>query len=383
MRVLINALHAKSGGGVTYLRNMLPRLAHDPRLELHLFLHEDQYALFAPIDERVRLHLLDFEPGLRSLMLWEQVSLPVVARVMAADVTFSPANFGPLCAPNPVIVLRNALAVAGTEKRLIKRLYWAGLGALTAVSLIGCRRAIAVSDYARRHLTHRLGARIRRKTVVVHHGVDPMFSPGPVADAETAADEPFLLAVADLYVQKNLHTLIAALARVRVRHPGIRLKIAGRRIDEGYFSILEAAIAHHGLQDCVIFLGERPPSELVQLYRNCTVFVFPSTVETFGNPLAEAMACGAPIVSSNAAAMPEVVGDAALQFDPLGEADMADRILQVLEDKALAATLARRGVARAARFTWERAAAATAQVLVDAAGRNRAPATATRPEPLP
>ena len=117
VRVLINALHAKSGGGVTYLRNMLPLMAEDDRLELHLFLHIDQFDLFAPVDDRVRLHVFDFKSDLMNLLLWEQVSLPVLARTMSADVTFSPANYGPLLAPATVIMLRNALAVVGAETR--------------------------------------------------------------------------------------------------------------------------------------------------------------------------------------------------------------------------------------------------------------------------
>ena len=100
VRVLINGLHARSGGGVTYLRNILPLLAEDPRLELHLFLHVDQHALFAPIDERIRLHALDFEAGFWKRVLWEQIGLPIVARAMSVDVTFSPANYGPLFAPS-------------------------------------------------------------------------------------------------------------------------------------------------------------------------------------------------------------------------------------------------------------------------------------------
>ena len=361
VRVLINGLHAKSGGGVTYLRNMLPRLADDGRLELHLFLHVDQYALFHPVDERVRVHALEFPPRLWNLMLWEQVSLPIIARVMAADVTFSPANYGPLFAPNPVIVLRNALAVAGTERRLGKRLYWLGLALMTFVSLVGCRRAIAVSEYTRNNLAH--AAALRRKVTVVHHGVDPVFRPG----AAVADGPPFLLAVADIYVQKNLHTLIEALARVREQMPEIKLRIAGRRIDDDYFHEIEKSVDRHALREHVIFLGERTADELVTLYRSCAAFVFPSTVETFGNPLAEAMACGAPIVSSNTAAMPEVVGDAALLFDPLDVADMADRILQVLRDRALARSLAERGIARARQFSWERTAQLTADVLVSTA----------------
>ena len=89
---------------------MLPLLAADPELELTLFLKRDQAPLFSPIDERVRARLFDFGGGLLRLLAWEQIVLPVLAWRMGADVTFSPANYGPLLAPGPVILLRNALA---------------------------------------------------------------------------------------------------------------------------------------------------------------------------------------------------------------------------------------------------------------------------------
>ena len=83
---------------------------------------------------------------------------------------------------------------------------------------------------------------------------------------------------------------------------------------QGYQEEVKAAVYAAGLTDNVEFLGEKSTEALVALYQTCTLFAFPSTVETFGNPLVEAMSCGAPIVSSNTAAMPEILGDAARFF---------------------------------------------------------------------
>ena len=110
IRILVNALHAKSGGGVTYLRNLLPYLGTAEGLEVHLFLHTDQYGLFDTLPEGVRVHLLEFPNSFARLLLWEQVALPILAREMGVDVTFSLANYGPLAAPNTVICSRRALS---------------------------------------------------------------------------------------------------------------------------------------------------------------------------------------------------------------------------------------------------------------------------------
>ena len=149
LRLMINALHAKAGGGVTYLRNMLPLLADDARLETHLVIHRNQRELFEPIDERVRVHEEVFPSSFLTRILWEQLVVPFRAFALGARVTFSPANFGPLLAPRPVVLLRNTVEAAATETRPIMRLYWLALKFMTTASLLRCRRAIAVSGYAR------------------------------------------------------------------------------------------------------------------------------------------------------------------------------------------------------------------------------------------
>ncbi|KIL97828.1 glycosyl transferase group 1 family protein [Paramagnetospirillum magnetotacticum MS-1] len=363
IRVIINALHAKSGGGVTYLRNILAPLVKAEDLEFHLFLHVDQYELFGEPPEGIRLHLLDFRATFLRLLAWEQIALPVLAHEMGADVTFSPANYGPLLAPNPVIVLRNSLAVVQRERRMAKRLYWVGLALATMVSLLGCRRAVAVSDYARKALGFGLPGWFGRKIEVIHHGVDVRFTPDPSVRRVPGK----LLAVSDVYVQKNLHTLIAALPAIRAVYPEVRLVVAGRLVDAEYHGELMEVIRRHGLEDAVEFLGGVSPSRLVELYRCCSLFVFPSTVETFGNPLVEAMACGAPVLCSNIAAMPEVAGDGVQYFAPLDVDAMAQRVITLLGDEAARDDLGRRGLARAGNFSWDITAKRTADLLREAA----------------
>ena len=363
VRILINGMHAKSGGGLTYLKSALPELAADSSLELHLFLHRDQLELIEPIDERVRVHLFDFPGGVLRLLLWEQLALPVLARSMRAQVTLSPANYGPLAAPGSVIVLRNSLAVVGRETRISKRLYWLALAVMTAMSLFACRRAISVSAYARRALTFGMGRWLGDRVAIVHHGVSGFFSPPAIGHERKS----FLLVVADLYIQKNLHTLIVAMDRLRRKVPGIALRIAGKPVDPGYVAELQRIVADRELQDCVHFVGSLDVWALRQHYQDCLMLVFPSTVETFGNPLVEAMACGAPIACSNRAAMPEIVGDAAVYFDPLSPDDIENAIVRLLSDPALRHDLSRRGIQRARNFSWQKTAAATAEVLKSAA----------------
>lgn len=359
LRVVINGLHAKSGGGVTYLSNVLPYLAADQSLELHLFLDRQQYDLFPVLPEAVRLHLQEMPTSLVKMLLWEQVALPILIREMKADVVFSPANYGPLLVSRSIVMLRNALSVVQWERRLSKRMYWLGLAVMTGLSVLFARRVIAVSQFARDSFMPFLPRFLCPEVEIIYHGIGKLYS----ADPEDRPRGDFLLAVSDIYVQKNLHGLIEALVILQKRRPSLRLLVAGQILDPDYYAMLVRKIEIAGLTGQITFLGSVTPDRLLELYRSCTAFVFSSTVETFGNPLVEAMACGAPIVCSNSAAMPEVLGDAGLYFDPTDCVDMADKIDRVLSDPDLARTLAEKGLKRAKSFSWSECAAKTIAVI--------------------
>jgi glycosyltransferase involved in cell wall biosynthesis len=362
-RIAINGIHAKSGGGVTYLRRMLPELAAAPDTEIHLILHEDQKPLFEPFPDGITINAFGFKSGFFATLVWEQFSLPGIARRMGVDVLFSPANFGPIFARRHVVLLRNATSVIRLTRRLKPLIYWLMLSAATLASLLTARRAIAVSDYASRVLTYGFRGILGRKVVVIPHGTAPI-------DASRTGAEPCgnnLLAVSDIYIQKNYHTLIRAFAIVRGRYPELTLTIVGREIDTQYARTIRDLVAELQLQEAVVFFGHVETRELAAFYRDCRAFVFPSTVETFGNPLLEAMAAGVPVATSNAAAMPEVLGDCGLLFDPDNADDMASTIMRLLEDPDLCRELGRKAASRAKSFTWAETARRTLNVLREAA----------------
>lgn len=364
IRIVINGIHAKSGGGVTYLRRILPEICATPDMDIHLFLHKDQMDLFYPIPDGIKVTLYDFDPSFVPMLIWEQLSLPIIAASMGADVVFSPANYGPVFARNHVLLLRNAISVIRLTNRIRPMLYWIALSAATLGSLLGARRAIAVSNYAAKILTFgKFGRLLRKKVAIVYHGTQPI-TPRDISQPNTSKT---ILAVSDIYIQKNYHTLLRAFSEVVKTHKNATLKVVGREIDRHYADEVHELARQLGLNDNVQFMGHLETHEVQDLFRACEVFVFPSTVETFGNPLLEAMAAGAPIACSGTAAMPEVVEDAALVFDPYSEKDIAAKIAQLLEDEELRMTLTKRGLERAKLFRWSETASKTLNVLRDAA----------------
>jgi alpha-1,3-rhamnosyl/mannosyltransferase len=156
---------------------------------------------------------------------------------------------------------------------------------------------------------------------------------------------------------KNVETLVEAFGRLpRPLRETYDLVLAGdmrRRTD------VRDRVGQLGIAAQTRFVGVVDEVQLVMLYQRATVFVFPSRYEGFGLPVLEAMACGCPVISSNASSLPEVVGDAALLANPSDIGGFLEQLTRVLTDQTLRETLREKGLARAAQFSWERTARET------------------------
>ena len=239
----------------------------------------------------------------------------------------------------------------------------------TGESVRRAARVIAVSQRTASDAVRLLGvdpARIR----VVHEAAAPSFSPRardalPPLARRLGFDpaRPYVLFVGTLEPRKNLPLLLEAFALVR-RQIDAQLVLVGARgwLDEPIL----AAHARSGVGDAARFVGTLDEEDLAVLYSHAGVFGLPSLYEGFGLPVLEAMACGAPVVSSNAGPLPEVAGDAALLLKPEDAAAWADALLDVLTTPPLADGLRTRGFARACTFSWDRAALATRDVYREA-----------------
>jgi len=201
-------------------------------------------------------------------------------------------------------------------------------------------------------------ARVR----VVLHAADD-FSDGVVAQLPPAlaGGGPYLLSMGNTKPHKDLPTLLRAFAQVNVRRPDLRLLLVGRD-EPGYAS---SVLGDTPTARCVAFTGHVDDPTLRALYAGAEAFVFPSRYEGFGLPPLEAMASGTPVVCSDAASLPEVVGDAALLFPAGDVTTAAGAILHLLGDDALRTSLVKAGHERAALFTWERTAAETVAAYRD------------------
>jgi len=173
--------------------------------------------------------------------------------------------------------------------------------------------------------------------------------------------ENFILAVGTLEPRKNFPNLIKSFVIIKRKYPDFKLVIVGKK---GWkFKQIEEALKEFNLQNDVIFPGYLDDLELHKMYALAKVFVFPSLYEGFGIPPLEAMASGCPVVSSNVASMPEVIGQAGLQINPKNALKMADAITGLLENDQVRNMMIKRGKEQAEKFSWKKSAEKALEVI--------------------
>lgn len=285
---------------------------------------------------------------------WDQVTLPRQVGRDGVSVLLSPYYKAPLLPPCPVVVTIHDLFFIEYlgRRRLLHDAIRRRLAQLYA------RRAAAVitdSEYSKRAVVERLGLE-PGKVTVIPVALGPDFAPQPLTDPvrrRYGLGEPYILYVGNFKPHKNLPRLIRAYAalpgRVRATH---QLVLAGG--DGARRPALEELARALGVHQRVVFPGPIDDADLPALYAGAALFVLPSLEEGFGLPALEAMACGAPVVASRRAALPEVLGEAGLLVDPDDEADLAAGMARVLSDAALSDELRQRGFARARLFSPDR-----------------------------
>jgi glycosyltransferase involved in cell wall biosynthesis len=186
--------------------------------------------------------------------------------------------------------------------------------------------------------------------------------------------EPFLLNIAwsgELNGQRKcLKQIIEAFALVRIQHPGVRLKMAGRPGE--YHPVLVETAKNLGLLDSIDFLGVIPDEEKISLMQRCSAYLQPSLFEGFGLATAEAMACGASVISSPVGAVPEVVGDAGILVNGRSPEEIAQAVDRILQDRTVQQELGQRARERIERlFTYERKKQRLQDVVSEVVNRNR------------
>lgn len=299
-------------------------------------------------------------------IVWEQAVWPFEARRDGLTLMHSMAFAMPRLAPCPVVVtiydlsfVENPEAFPAAQRRYLRH--------ETAYSCAHAARLVAISESGRRDIHRHFGVPLERIDVVTP-GVDDCYHPLPADQVaafrqEKGLPDTFILHVGTLQPRKNIPTLLDALARLE--RPDVALVLVGGRgwIYEEIFARVQAL----GLADRVRFAGYVEDEELPLWYNAAAVLAFPSFYEGFGMPVADALACGTPVVAAATSSIPEAGGDVALYFEPRDADELAERLRQALDDPRVRSNARATGPTHAARFSWARSGAEMTAVYQRAA----------------
>jgi glycosyltransferase involved in cell wall biosynthesis len=361
-RILVDATMATTGGGITYLVNLLPllsRLAPHWRFRVTLQSSRPVEALSALPNVEIQ-----FLGGARlRRFAYSFVGGPLEARRWGADLYFSVAETAPPIAPCPVVAsFRNQNVFVRDHGWTARtRIRLGLLRAIAQLSAWRCDGVLFVSHDSARDMGAALGLP-ESKAHVVHHGIDheawkPQSRP-------RLRDRPYILSVSSIYRYKNFVRLIEAYAALARRRNGMPdLVIVGDDQDPEYSRRMREARDQSGVAEQIHLLGAVEYESVQNYYAGAELFVFVSHLESFGHPLLEGMASGVPVVASDMPVFREIGGEAVLYVDPFDVTDIARGLERALDDADLRADLLRRSSERVRQFTWQHSAEKHLEIL--------------------
>ncbi|MDD2730663.1 MAG: glycosyltransferase family 1 protein [Candidatus Portnoybacteria bacterium] len=329
-----------------------------------IFLRQPEFLRYQPANPRFKKVLADW----RWYSLAEQIFMPLAIARQKVDLMHFPHFNVPIFWRGPFVVTVHDLILRHFSTRRASTLgplsYWFKYQIYKIVIKSAVKRAakiITISRFVKEDIMKSFNVPADRIAVI--------YEGAPAAESEKKIkNRPvgrYLLYVGNAYPHKNLENLLAAFEILRRDYqPDLRLVLVG---EEDYFYRRLKARAPNG----VVFAGFASDRELAEIYQRAGVYVFPSLCEGFGLPPLEAMACGVPVAAAKATCLPEVLGEAAVYFDPKDANDMASKIAGILKNNQLRQTLKEKGLAQIKKYSWEKMACQTMEIYAGVDFRTR------------
>jgi len=363
MKIGINLLQlnpGKIGGMERYIRTLIKYLVEEhAEIELFLFVTDGNADTFP--SECPALHKILIDHATYGKTIFDAV--------VRHDISL---YFCPLLVLDPVLVhIPTVVCIPDLQHEFFPEFFskellqWRNLH--FQASADSASAVLTLSEFSAKTIVAKLGAD-PEKVFPIHLAADDEF--GGVVDAHLnevvrrkySLPEVYGYFPANTWPHKNHLRLLDALVAYRNKFGSPPQIVLSGAMDSGHADLLKA-IRVRKLADSVQFVGYLPQEEVQCLYRNATFLVFPSLFEGFGMPVLEAMMCGCPIICSNSTSLPEVAGSAALYFDPLDPAALADAMHSILTDAEQRARLVKDGATRALQFSWRQTATDTVAVF--------------------
>jgi glycosyltransferase involved in cell wall biosynthesis len=359
-------LTTSRAGVATYCRDLVRGFAADPQGNRYLLYAKEPPPEDLELGAQVQWRTLPAR-------LWLALAVPSALRAGRVDLFHGTNHMAPPLSPVPTVITVHDLSALS----LPQHHNWRNRLLTVPQMLLSLRRAtriIAISRYTARDVARLPGIDPARIRVILRTASPDLAPATPEAVEEVrrrlALPATFFLFLGALEPRKNVVALVRALALL---HAGgdtrAQVVIAGAEGWQNHDVYRE--VAQRGLDGAVHFAGFVARKDLPALFGAATAFVFPSLFEGFGLPPLEAMACGTPVICSNAASLPEVVGEDALLFDPRSPEALAGCMRRLLDDAELQDRLRAAGLARVPLFSPRRAMHQTMEVYREAVAAGR------------
>jgi len=371
MHLFINSLAASAGGGLTYIRNVIPHLVAAPDVRLTVALSpglRDEFNHFGQVE------FIELDVPASRRFFYEQAVLPGIIRKQAADILLSAGNFALRKSPVPQILLsRNSLYTSEdffhdlSSRREYRIWFETRLkGMIARRSIDWAAVTVAPSEAFADELRSWTSG---KRAMAIHHGFDHDAFSADVSPLAPEVDEKLraagdglkLLFVSHYNYYRNFETLISALPLVRklLAPRPIRLlltcKLSPGSNPGTYNTESAARLANRlGVSGMICELGTIPYGQLHQLYRQADIYVTPAYTETFAHPLVEAMSCGLPVAASDLPVHREICDEAALYFPRFSAQELASCVADIATSPERYAHLSAQGLKRAAVFSWRK-----------------------------
>ncbi len=378
MNVLINCLSAGSGGAVSYLRNMVPKLAilfeeSEESHSIKILAHMEQKQLFPSILESQCILLTGSRPMGYRRFWWEYCNIGHITRQQNIDVLFNPCQVSPRTSGvKQVMMLRNMEPFFFHRYHYSLRPWLRNqlLALQSQRSLRAADSVIAVSDYVKQILTNCLKVPPNR-IHQIYHGHDVNSSSH--CDIQTNVESlkrlgirgDYVLTCGSLWPYRRCEDVIAAFDRYnRSFGKDISLVIAGSQMDVSYEKIINSTIVKSQNPDKIFAVGHVPYETMRTLYRCCSLCVIATEVEACPNIALEAMSSGCAIISSDQPPLPEILRGCSMEFRSRDIEDLATKMQLIMSDNLKRKNLKRRALKRAQDFSWDKCAEQTYTALV-------------------
>lgn len=357
--ILVNALSAVIGGGITVATKLTSQIAHDfPEHRLLLLCTHDDVAEFSYPENVELLHRPDLLPRL-ARWKWEQSEQVELLEERGVDVVLGLGGYLCFRTNVPQVAVwqnSNVFSPPGIKRPASETvLVWAQRVA-QFFSMRGAAQNVFLTDNSV-ELASRWWEMGRIRHCVIRSGVD-LEGHRPEASPPITKRSHTVLSVGHTYIHKNYEAMIDAMAAYRARYHDteLRLEIVGAPANPQYFAALEKRIRGLGLEDQVAMLGPLSPEDVREKMSSARLYLVTSLLETFGLTLLEAMGFGLPVLASDATCHPEVGGKAALYCDPREPDDIAEKMHRLLTEDDVANHFRERGFVHLRDFSWQKTA---------------------------